>query len=62
MTLALGDIRDHRGTPVKVVGFRKKVRGPIQDNPATYAVFVEQAGQYRMGTVRATALEGQGES
>lgn len=45
------------GELVAIVGYRKKMRGSIQDEPATYAVFVEQTGRCRMGTVRATALE-----
>ena len=47
--------------PCKVVGFRDKVRGDIYDTADAprrkgghrpYVVFVEQFGDYRMGTTR----------
>ena len=47
--------------PCKVVGFRDKVRGEIFDTADAprrkgghhpYVVFVEQSGDYRMGTTR----------
>ena len=53
-----GDAPDH---PCKVVGFRDKVRGEIFDTADAprrkgghhpYVVFVEQFGDYRMGTTR----------
>ena len=53
-----GDAPDH---PCKVIGFRDKVRGEIFDTADAprrkgghhpYVVFVEQFGDYRMGTTR----------
>lgn len=53
--------RDGPNRPRKVVGFRDKVRGDIFDTADAprrkgghhpYVVFVEQFGDYRMGTTR----------
>ena len=64
-----GDLLLHKPSNmlVRVVGFRRTVKGPIFDGPsnpsqptintthqpiARYVVFVEQHGDYRMGTGR----------
>lgn len=46
-------------SPCKVLGFSKGVRGDgakMTDTPARYVVFLETAGDYRSGRIRATAV------
>jgi len=44
------------GTRSKVVGFRSKIKGSISEAPDKYVVCVEQSGDYRMYTTRASAV------
>lgn len=54
-SLAIGEVVDVQGTPCKVVGFRRQVRGDFVEPGTTkaklYPVYVEQSGDYRLFTM-----------
>jgi hypothetical protein len=48
----VGDYLPVNGIWSKVVAFRKTLKGPLLTEPDKYLVFVEQSGDFRLGTVR----------
>lgn len=54
-TYAVGDFVMVNGIRAHIVAFRNKVKGDFLKTPDKYIVFVEQSGDYRMGTIKATA-------
>lgn len=58
----VGDYGTIGSTRVRVVGFRSKVKGPITEtmkSDTRYVVFVEQRGDYRMGTTLVGSWRGE---
>jgi hypothetical protein len=51
-----------KGVPAKVVGWRSGLKSPAQSLPSRYVVFVEQTGDFRLGSIRASAFNEKGEA
>jgi len=51
----VGDLIMVNGIRAQIVAFRKTVRGEFSKTQDRYIVFVEQTGDYRMGSIRTMA-------